>query len=84
MINIKQSKILGAVMLFLLVVFVGCSKYGGQGDDGLEGVVSLNLKADQAYLAGRAATKADPTVTPSMFSVRVENTRAEVLRTWDS
>ena len=84
MINIKQSKILGAVMLFLLVVFVGCSKDGGQGDDGLEGVVSLNLKADQAYLAGRAATKADPTVTPSMFSVRVENTRAEVLRTWDS
>lgn len=85
MINIKQSKVLGAMMLLLLVIFVGCSKNGVQDYlDKEEGVISLNLKADQAYLAGRAATKASPTVTPSMFRVRVENTRAEVLRTWDS
>ncbi|MBQ1968647.1 MAG: DUF4493 domain-containing protein [Flavobacteriales bacterium] len=85
MINIKQSKVLGAMMLLLLVIFVGCSKSGVQDYlDKEEGVISLNLKADQAYLAGRAATKASPTVTPSMFRVRVENTRAEVLRTWDS
>ena len=85
MINIKQSKVLGAMMLLLLVIFVGCSKSGVQDYlDKEEGVISLNLKADQAYLAGRAATKASPTITPSMFRVRVENTRAEVLRTWDS
>ena len=85
MTNIRQSKFLGALMLLLLVIFVGCSKNGVHSDDNKEeGVISLNLKADQAYLAGKTATKAAPTITPSMFSVRVENTRAEVLRTWDS
>lgn len=34
--------------------------------------------------SANAQTKADPSVSASEFKVRVENTKAEVLRTWDS
>lgn len=70
-------------MLLALFALVAC-KNRNDIVGGDEGVVSLSLKSDASLSQVNISTKSEVAPTPDMFRVWIENTKAEVLRTWES
>ncbi len=82
---IKLNKISGAAFTLLLCAMsVSCSKDPNETrGEQTQGEVALTLSADSTFYSFEITSKSTPTLTPEDFKIHLENTKAEVLASWD-
>lgn len=80
----NRLRIQATLLLTLGVFSTSCNKALDESESG-EGFVKTTLTADNSVAIVQIGSKAaEPTLVADDFKVRLENTKAEVLREWDS
>lgn len=82
-----KSIIYKATILLTLAIgaFTGCAdREEPLTPTDTEGVVRVGLSTDSVMFGIDVATKAEPDLTPADFRIALENTKGELLRTWES
>lgn len=82
-----KSIIYKATILLTLAIgaFTGCAdREEPLTPTDTEGVVRVGLSTDSVMFGIDVATKAEPDLTPADFRIALENTKGEILRTWES